>query len=297
MHSSYLSAFEIRQEMRRDDFEIFYRKDSAPGTIPLHHHDFFELYCLLSGDLEYQVEGRRYMVKPGMLLLVAPGENHQTFSSDPKQEFERIVLWMSRDFVNSLSSMLPRIVESVAKQVPGWNLITPDDDTYQVLTGLLFSLLYEKELADADSPFLSRLIVMQLLVHLNRFLAHSHAERTERQDRRYASTLQVYEYINGHFRENITVSSLAKQFFMDKNTLTRHFKRMIGLTPGEYIRRKRLESARDLIYQGFSAQEAGYRNGFSDYSAFYRAFRQEYGQSPGAIAAQVFQTEDERHGK
>ena len=66
--------------------------------------------------------------------------------------------------------------------------------------------------------------------------------------------------------------------------MTRQFKRITGMTPGDYIRRKRLESAHELIRQGYGAQQAGYSSGFTDYSAFFRAFRQCYGMAPGDLA-------------
>ena len=74
---------------------------------------------------------------------------------------------------------------------------------------------------------------------------------------------------------------------MDKNTMTRQFKQIAGMTPGDYIRRKRLESAHELIRQGYGMQQAGYSSGFTDYSAFFRAFRQYYGMSPGDLAARM----------
>ena len=66
--------------------------------------------------------------------------------------------------------------------------------------------------------------------------------------------------------------------------MTRQFKRIVGMTPGDYIRRKRLENARELIRQGYSVQQAGYSSGFTDYSAFFRAFRQYFGISPGELS-------------
>ena len=93
-----------------------------------------------------------------------------------------------------------------------------------------------------------------------------------------------------HFKEELTVNDLAEHFYMDKNTLTRQFKRIIGMTPGDYIRRKRLETAHALIRQGYSVLNAGYSSGFSDYSAFYRAFCHLYGQAPSTFSSQTRKT-------
>ena len=72
--------------------------------------------------------------------------------------------------------------------------------------------------------------------------------------------------------------------------MTRQFKRIVGMTPGDYIRRKRLESANTLIRQGYGVQHAGYVSGFTDYSAFFRAFRKQYGFSPSDLSSSA------RHG-
>ena len=99
--------------------------------------------------------------------------------------------------------------------------------------------------------------------------------------------MRIYEYIDAHLAENLSVAGLAEQFFMDKNTLTRQFKRLVGMTPGECIRQRRLQAAHTMIAAGAGMQEACAECGFSDYSAFYRAFRQAYGISPSDYAAQA----------
>lgn len=286
MNGSYISAFNMMQDMRRDDLEIYHYADSASFGVDMHRHDFYELFCLLSGEMEYLVEGNRYHLTPGTLLLIAPGEMHRPSPEGKPRDFDRIVLWMNPRFVSSLSGMLPQVVRAFEGGHPGWNLMTPDEKTYQILLNLLYALLYEKERAGADSLYLVYLATSQLLIHLSRVLGR-HTALTGRIGNRHAETMKVYEYINGHFREEISVGELAEQFYMDKNTLTRQFKRIFGLTPGEFIRRKRLEEATALIRQGEALQEAGYRCGFADYSAFYRAFRQVYGISPSGYAAQT----------
>ena len=164
------------------------------------------------------------------------------------------------------------------------HLIVPDPKTYQVILNLLYSLLYEKNRADADSQYLCHLILSQLLIHISRVL---NRRRMPQEDpgTRYGEIMKVHEYINAHYRESVSVSGLAQQFFLDKNTMTRQFKRIIGMTPGDYIRRKRLESAHELIRQGYSVQQACYSSGFTDYSAFFRAFRRCYDMSPSDLAS------------
>ena len=280
---AYISAFNVLQSMSRDDIEIYHYCDAATFNVPPHRHDFFELYCLLSDSFIYHVEDNRYDLKPGSLILVQPGETHWPEFEGPPREIERIVLWLNPQFISSLSIFLPQTLGTIGQNLQDEHLIVPEAKTYQVILNLLYSLLYEKNRADADSLYLCHLILSQLLIHISRVLN----QRTKPQEdpgTRYGEIMKVHEYINAHYREPISVSSLAQRFFLDKNTMTRQFKRIIGMTPGDYIRRKRLETAHELIRQGYSVQQAGYSSGFTDYSAFFRAFRQYFEMSPSELA-------------
>ena len=283
---AYISAFNVLQSMSRDDIEIYHYCDAATFNVPPHRHDFFELYCLLSDSFIYHVEDNRYDLKPGSLILVQPGETHWPEFEGPPREIERIVLWLNPQFISSLSIFLPQTLGTIGQNLQDEHLIVPEAKTYQVILNLLYSLLYEKNRADADSLYLCHLILSQLLIHISRVL-NQRTRPSEEPGTRYTEIMRVHEYINSHFREPLSVADLAQRFFMDKNTMTRQFKRIVGMTPGDYIRRKRLESAHALIRQGYGVQHAGYVSGFTDYSAFYRAFRRRYGFSPGDLAAQV----------
>ena len=72
-----LNPFDHRQVMQRDDFEIFHYINPATCSCPPHQHDFFELFCLMKDDLDYIVEGLRYAMGPGSLILIPPGRMHR----------------------------------------------------------------------------------------------------------------------------------------------------------------------------------------------------------------------------
>ena len=286
MDGAYISAFNILQEMSRNDIEIYHYCDAATFGVPPHRHDFYELNCLLSDSYYYHVESNRYLLKPGTLMLVRPGETHWPELEGEPRDIERIVLWLNPQFIASLSIFLPQTLGTIGQNLQDEHLIVPEEKTYQVILGLLYSLLYEKNRADADSQYLCHLILSQLLIHISRVL-NQRTRPAGKPETRYSEIMKIHEYINAHFREQISVTALAQRFFMDKNTMTRQFKRIIGITPGEYIRRKRLETSYDLIRQGYGVLQAGYACGYTDYSAFYRAFCQQYGFPPGELSARI----------
>ena len=71
--------FDPRQEMKQPDFELQYKRDSYLKDVELHHHDFYELYFLLSGDVTYTIESRLYHVLPGDMLLISVTEATLTY--------------------------------------------------------------------------------------------------------------------------------------------------------------------------------------------------------------------------
>ena len=67
--------FDPRQNMRRTDYEIFHYRDQKPSDVEVHHHDFFEIYLFLSGQVEYRVEGRSFRLKKGRVSSVSSSVN------------------------------------------------------------------------------------------------------------------------------------------------------------------------------------------------------------------------------
>lgn len=81
----------------------------------------------------------------------------------------------------------------------------------------------------------------------------------------------------------IGVPELAAQVGLSTRQLLRLFAQIVGEGPGRYHRRLRLEHARSLLrYTGLSVTEASVAVGFDSLAHFCRAYRQQYGQPPGA---------------
>ena len=81
-----------------------------------------------------------------------------------------------------------------------------------------------------------------------------------------------------------TVAGIAAHLGISVGRLERAFRAELGLTPGEYFRQLRMERARDLlIHSGLSIHEVGLACGYSDFSAFVRAFRRVHSMTPGQL--------------
>jgi len=234
-------------------------------------------------------------LEPGNVMLVAPGQMHRPDVPGATRSIDRFVLWISTEYVRTITDALPCLRYALWGDLTGRNLIQLDGETVALIRQLLFALHNEVSHPGADSVSLNRSIIAQMLIYCARSIASETDLAPHKAEVRYREIIKVYEHIVTHLKDrNLSVGMLAETFFMDKNTLTRQFKRQVGMTPGECIRRHRLEAVRRQIRRGAPMQQACAECGFSDYSAFYRAFRQAYGISPSDYAAQANESSPQR---
>lgn len=296
MNSSYISSFDERQTMTSLDFEIFHYFGARPCNMKLHHHDFFEIYYIFGGSMDYIVEGNHFTLLPGDLLLISPLDLHCP-DARSGQIFERIVLWFSMPYLTLLARDIPELLPTMLTQTATGRKLSLSAMERSYIEPLLFMLIDERFNHPHASREMCRMLLGTTLLRIQRLLMAlpkrepllSHIPWPAQQG---AATLplptpmyEIFEYIDAHLEEKLSLSSLADHFFLDANTLSRKFKRQVGMTVCDYIRKKRLALTRVKISRGVSATQAGATSGFSDYSSFYRAFKNEYGISPREFAA------------
>jgi AraC-like DNA-binding protein len=99
-----------------------------------------------------------------------------------------------------------------------------------------------------------------------------------RADRRLA----VYrDAIEAGITNRLDLQHLAGAAGVTRFQVIRDFKLITGLTPGTYIRNRRLRLACCLIEQGSGLSEAAAAAGFADQSHLTRAFKLSHGITPG----------------
>ena len=265
-------AFNPRQSMRRADYEIFHYQDPKMQEVPLHHHDFYEVYCFLSGDVSYLVEGRSYTLQPNDILLISPMELHRPMVA-PDKAYERIVLWIDRDYLDRLSGGAA-IKRCFGR---GNNLFSCDGTA---IPSLVRHLVREDQSGRSASDMYAEGLFLQLMAEIIR-LTEEHPS-DENGDGESPLVSQVLHYIGEHFREELRLEDLAARFFVSKYYLAHIFRQNVGTSVYHYIQLKRLQHARQLLSEKRSPGEVCQACGFQDYANFYRAFRQIYGLSPQA---------------
>lgn len=94
---------------------------------------------------------------------------------------------------------------------------------------------------------------------------------------------EMVEYINGNYDQNLKLFMLANKFAFNENYSCQLFKKYLDCTFSEYLKRIRMEKAKQLLIEDNSktinniSLEVGYNN--SNY--FSKVFKKYFGESPG----------------
>ena len=149
----------------------------------------------------------------------------------------------------------------------------------------LISTLTALERAQTEEGYgreiLTEALFLQFLVGLRRRMQQTDLQYAQAavNDEKIAAILQ---YLSQNLTEDISIDDLASHFYISKYHMMRRFRAETGYTIHACLVSKRLILARDLIAGGMPVMEACFESGFRDYSAFSRAYRRQFGQTPSA---------------
>ncbi len=286
--------FDPRQTMQNHDFEIFHYRDPKPNAVEVHHHDFYEVYFFVNGEVDYWVDGRIFHLQPGDLLLINPLELHRPIVKADSPLYERIVLWIDKTYLQNLSTDSTPLFRCFDNTSPTHlNLLRPTLMDRAAITARLGSLVKESYSAAFGAPLSAKGLFLQFMVELNRLVLH-HCLPPDNTDKTQVSKnsgvssemspliSQVLSYINAHYSEAISLDGLSELFFVSKYHLSHEFTKAVGTGLYRYLTLKRLLIAHQMLSEGTPPGEVYGKCGFKDYTNFFRAFKAEYGISPAA---------------
>lgn len=272
--------FTSRQHMISRDFEFFHYRDEHLVEVEYHNHLFYEVFCFISGDVTYIVEGRSYRLKPGDIVLINNRELHKTMVK-PGKAYERYVLWIDPDFLKALGEDADLTLCFERSAMSNYNVLRPRAEYHIIIKNALSCLRNAIYSEGYGNGVLKKAYLTELLVCLNRAFLDSQDEDLELDMVYDEKVSRVISYINENLQEDLSLEALASRFYTSKYHLLREFKKHTGYAIYQYIRKKRLIMARMLLKEGFRVTEVCQKTGFGDYSNFIRSFRKEFGIPPG----------------
>lgn len=260
-----------------DDFKLFHLNEKQIKQIDFHYHDFYKLFILKAGNGSYTINGQRYSLIEGDLVLIGKHVIHRP-EFDSSLPYERIIIYIDPKFLESHSDENCTF-ETIFDGTLGY-VIRTSEHQQKIIFDLL--KLLEDELANDHygRAIMSNAILMQLLLRIARNMQNIDMQQVPSISNINKRTLDIMKYIEDHITGDLSIDLLAEHFYISKYHMMRTFKNELGQSILNYITERRLIHAKSLIHQGTSATESCYQSGFKSYSSFTRAYSKRFGTTP-----------------
>ena len=260
-----------------ENFRLFHLRSHGGEQVEYHYHEFCKVLLLISGSGGYFVDGQRYLLQSGDIVLIGNHSIHRP-EMDGGSPYERIILYISPEYLQRESTAECNLL-SVFSGEKG-HVLRLKENRKQKIFQLAAALEQDLEGNDFGREIVSNAGLLRLLVEIGRNMRREEAFGPSPAVPKSPRILEILHYIDAHLSEDLDAEALAKAFFISKFHMMRQFRRETGTTVHLYITQKRLIRARELMDAGMRATEACYRCGWRSYSSFTRAYNRHLGTTP-----------------
>ena len=240
-----------------------------------HTHSAIEIILPHRGVSMYHLQNETYNVNPGEVLIIPSGLAHALTESADTQRY--LVLFEP----NPLLSL--RDMASIAPMMQQVIYLHDDSELQDQVNDLLMQMVncyFEKE------PMWNTLCYSSLL-QVYALLGRQYLKATAPQQ--YAGRRSIdpaimnsaVTYINEHYMDDISLEQVAVFAGFSKYYFSRVFKQFSGVSFLDYLTRKRLNVASDLLVRtNQSIRDIASSSGFGSMATFNRVFREHKNCTP-----------------
>lgn len=252
-------------------YTLFYREEESGFLFKGEQHSMYELTYVDRGQLHCVVDGNGYILKQGQLMIFDPHQWHMQYTDlDVTARF----LTIAFDLVGTPA---PRMADRVFE-------LSSEEAAY------LRRIVHESEQRDCYSGDIIRGNLKLLLLSILRNAGGSRRRLQTPVALHNENDLvsRTLRYVAAHVYDKLTVESVAREVGVSASHLTALFHRQMHISPGEYIRRVKLEESKCLIRDGkmnFSQIAAALK--YSTIHHFSRQFKDNFGVSPSEYAKSI----------
>ena len=260
-----------------ENFRLFHLSSPSGASVDYHYHEFCKLLLLISGRGGYVVEGQRYLLQPGDVVLIGSRCAHRP-ELEADTFYERIIIYIDPEFLRQ-SSVDGCDLNQLFLGENGHVLRLRESGRKRIFA---LSAALEKELSGEEygQQILSNSALLRLLVEIGRAQRQEDSQNPGPVTPNDPRVLEWMQYLDIHLAEDLDMDTLAERFYISKFHMMRLFRAETGFTIHTYLLQRRLLAARQLIERGMLATEACYRCGFRSYSSFTRAYNKHFGTTP-----------------
>ena len=235
----------------------------------LHTHPFTELFYVVDGKGEFNIQGQRFPVKANDFVIINPQVEHTELSS-PDEPLEYIVLGIRG---LSFSNLTP--VSEGGHPFSFFNLRDEQKDILRYLNAMV---------QEATSQQMSYELVCHNLLEilLIKILRNQHFDlEVGKQSKATKDISFIKHYLETYYHESIQLEDLASMTHLSRFYISHSFKKEIGMSPMEYLIDIRIKESKILLRTtNYSISQVADIVGFTTPTYFSKQFRKSTGISP-----------------
>ena len=242
----------------------------------LHTHTFFELEFYLNDAGFVTLNNDTYEIKRNGICISVPTDYHKLTS--PNNEIIEVCN------LSFMSTMLDKELQNELLYSSNSNVYYLSENDAKKVKALL-DLLEDEQREKQKNDNFAELCISSIITLVLR------NRKDTPKDQKQSLSLKAVQYILDHFKENITLETVAHEVGLNPSYLSHHFHKETGFKFKEYITTTRINYAKKLIRANKDMITfACFESGFNSYSAFSRAFIDIVGCSPSEYANKKTQT-------
>lgn len=243
---------------------------------PFHWHRELEILYVLNGHAIVHMDGEQYVLNPLDAIVVDYAKIHEVIYELPQTM--GICIHVSRQLLRRY--MLDSELLSI--HCAGKHL-TPEEQPYydelcRYLKELTVLYVNQKNTYQLRSTALILDILACLIEHFSEAITKSASEAKVGNMERIE---QICDYVEHHYKEEITLQEAADELGLNKEYFCRFFKQNTGNSFIQYVNQVRINHIyQDLLHTDEGVQEIMERHGFYNQKLFYRMFKERYDCTP-----------------
>jgi len=253
-------------------YTFFYPEKEQGFLFSGESHPMPELTYVDQGELHSVVEGADILLKQGDIVLYGPGQWHMQYAD---------------------IGVAPRFV-TISFDVGGADLtplLSRRFTAPQHVAALLQSMLREQEHMDMFSQDIILSQLNLILLYLLRESANPTEHKLQPSNSIHSENeiiRQAQQFISSHIREKLSVPMVARQVDVSPSYLTALFHKNLQISPGEYIRRIKLQESKQMIRENdLNFTQIAHALQYSTVHHFSRQFKEKFGITPTEYAKSV----------
>ena len=256
-----------------DNSSVYLWINKEPGGFPLHWHSTVEIIMPIKSNYTVVMNKNTYRLKENEIFIIPPGELHELL---PPDDGYRLVLLFDLSSLNKFKGFT-RLFSLFSLS----SHITPETmpEIYDKERELLIQVVEEY----ADGGDLAEPSILALLIQFFVLLARNTADTVPaslpamqpNKQREYIEKFNVvFDYIEHHYMEDITLDSVAAQIGFSKFHFSRLFGQFTDTSFYDYLCARRIKAAETLLLDpNLPITEVALQSGFASISTFNRVFK------------------------